>query len=450
MTRGSTDRSDLTRRALDVEPGGRGLRPATARLLRLGAGLLLGLTFLLTQVANAAGAEVQADVAAVAGDPSLESQASPPETPPYPPEAEPPADPTEPTPAPPEPEPTPAPSEPEPTPAPSEPEPTPAPSEPEPTPAPSEPEPTEPPEVEPAPEEPALSEPTDSIDSADEQSPPPPTTPDGAPNVDAGDADGSAEERLRAPRSGRSPEPARFAPPEHDDHIQPVATARERAASTAEDVNHQRSSREPSGPMKARAPLALVREQPARSPIDGDRCDLGGIEGCADVVSASAASVIVIASPRIPTTVSVAVEFGKAGHGWAGAVVFNLWLRRQLRERRMSQRQLAHLSGVNHSTISRLLAGHRTPSLDTAAKLARALRVPNEEIGTELGFVADRPAMPTQRVEAALRGDADLDDTDVRELMDEYIARRRRMRLKAVDSAMAVRSAPAQPPDRPA
>ncbi len=183
--------------------------------------------------------------------------------------------------------------------------------------------------------------------------------------------------------------------------------------------------------------------------MDEGRCDLGRVEGCADVVSASAASVIVIASPRIPTTVSVAVEFGKAGHGWAGAIVFNLWLRRQLRERRMSQRRLAHLSGVNHSTISRLLAGDRTPSLDTATKLARALRVPTD-IATELGFVTGRATMPTQRVEAALRGDEGLDDTDVRELMEEYIARRRRLSLKSVDSPTAVvgssRSSGTDPP----
>jgi transcriptional regulator with XRE-family HTH domain len=168
-------------------------------------------------------------------------------------------------------------------------------------------------------------------------------------------------------------------------------------------------------------------------------------------VSASAASVIVVATPRIPTTVSVAIEFGKAGHGWAGAIVFHLWLRRQLRERRMSQRQLAYLSGVNHSTISRLLTGDRTPSLDTAAKLARALRVRNEDIGTELGFVDGRPPMPTQRVEAALRADMELDDIDVRELMEEYIARRRRLRLRAVDSAAGLhQSSAARSPDPPA
>jgi transcriptional regulator with XRE-family HTH domain len=172
--------------------------------------------------------------------------------------------------------------------------------------------------------------------------------------------------------------------------------------------------------------------------VDSGRCGLSGIEDCAEVASASAASVIALATPRVPTAVSIAVEFGKAGHGWAGAIVFNLWLRRQLRERRMSQRQLAHLSGVNHSTISRLLAGDRIPSLETATKLARALRVPNEDIATELGFVTAQPALPMQRVEAALRGDEGLDDTDVRELMEAYIARRRRLSLKSVDSATAV------------
>jgi transcriptional regulator with XRE-family HTH domain len=37
----------------------------------------------------------------------------------------------------------------------------------------------------------------------------------------------------------------------------------------------------------------------------------------------------------------------------------------------MSQRQLAQQSGVDHSTISRLVRGDRMPSLGTATKLAR-------------------------------------------------------------------------------
>ena len=36
---------------------------------------------------------------------------------------------------------------------------------------------------------------------------------------------------------------------------------------------------------------------------------------------------------------------------------FNSWLRSQLKEKKMSQRQLALQSGVDHSTISRLIKG---------------------------------------------------------------------------------------------
>ena len=53
---------------------------------------------------------------------------------------------------------------------------------------------------------------------------------------------------------------------------------------------------------------------------------------------------------------------------------FNSWLRSQLKEKKMSQRQLALQSGVDHSTISRLIKGDRMPSLGTATKLARGLR----------------------------------------------------------------------------
>jgi transcriptional regulator with XRE-family HTH domain len=166
---------------------------------------------------------------------------------------------------------------------------------------------------------------------------------------------------------------------------------------------------------------------------------------------AVSASVVAFAAPRVPTQVTVAIVFGKAGSGWAGAVVFNVWLRRQLRERRISQRQLAHMSGVDHSTISRLIGAGRTPSLETATKIARALRVPEEDIGRELGFTRERPPLPLQRVESALRGDDELDESDVRVLMDAYLARRRRHHLRAVGSDGASQRPPmASSADSPA
>jgi transcriptional regulator with XRE-family HTH domain len=110
---------------------------------------------------------------------------------------------------------------------------------------------------------------------------------------------------------------------------------------------------------------------------------------------------------------------------------FNAWLRSQLKEKKMSQRQLALQSGVDHSTISRLIKGDRMPSLGTATKLARGLREIGEEADGPAYFasLANRQVLPTTRVEYALRGDEVLTETDVRELMQAYITlRSRRLR----------------------
>ncbi len=112
-------------------------------------------------------------------------------------------------------------------------------------------------------------------------------------------------------------------------------------------------------------------------------------------------------------------------------VSFNSWLRRQLKEKKMSQRQLALQSGVDHSTISRLIKGDRMPSLGTATKLARGLREIRDEVEGPAYFASlgQRTVLPTTRVEYALRGDDVLTEADVRELMQAYIrARTRRLR----------------------
>ena len=82
---------------------------------------------------------------------------------------------------------------------------------------------------------------------------------------------------------------------------------------------------------------------------------------------------------------------------------FNEWLRAQLKAKKMSQRQLAQQSGVDHSTISRLIRGDRMPSLGTATKLARGLREirDDSDTSTALGVVSMGPQNPTARVEYA-------------------------------------------------
>lgn len=64
-----------------------------------------------------------------------------------------------------------------------------------------------------------------------------------------------------------------------------------------------------------------------------------------------------------------------------GVLDFSEWLRTQLKLRRMSQRHLAWKSGVDRTTISRIISGGRTPSLETAVRLMRALREKFDGIG---------------------------------------------------------------------
>lgn len=107
---------------------------------------------------------------------------------------------------------------------------------------------------------------------------------------------------------------------------------------------------------------------------------------------------------------------------------FNEWLRAQLKAKKMSQRQLAQQSGVDHSTISRLVRGDRMPSLGTATKLARGLRElgENDDGPQYLGLIGGGVKNPTARVEYALRADEALSEAQVRQVMEYYLAIRMR------------------------
>jgi len=128
---------------------------------------------------------------------------------------------------------------------------------------------------------------------------------------------------------------------------------------------------------------------------------------------------------------------------------FNEWLRAQLKAKKMSQRQLAQQSGVDHSTISRLIRGDRMPSLGTATKLARGLRELREDADTAqyLGLVAAGAVNPTARVEYALRADEMLSEPQVRQIMEYYLAVRMRRFGRAFQPAAPAPS-PQRPPDR--
>ncbi len=122
---------------------------------------------------------------------------------------------------------------------------------------------------------------------------------------------------------------------------------------------------------------------------------------------------------------------------------FNEWLKAQLKAKKMSQRQLAQQSGVDHSTISRLIHGDRMPSLGTATKLARGLREIRDDTDAPqyLTTVASGTANPTARVEYALRADDVLSEPQVRQVMEYYLAVRMRRFARAYASI--------RPSDRP-
>jgi transcriptional regulator with XRE-family HTH domain len=65
-------------------------------------------------------------------------------------------------------------------------------------------------------------------------------------------------------------------------------------------------------------------------------------------------------------------------------------LRSHLRECGMSPYAIAKSSGVSQSVLSRFLAGERSPTLDTADKLAQVL-------GLELRSVGRKPKRPKAR-----------------------------------------------------
>lgn len=49
------------------------------------------------------------------------------------------------------------------------------------------------------------------------------------------------------------------------------------------------------------------------------------------------------------------------------------WLRREMKRRRMTQRMLGVRTGLDHSTVCRLLAGDREPKLSTVLAVVRVL-----------------------------------------------------------------------------
>lgn len=92
---------------------------------------------------------------------------------------------------------------------------------------------------------------------------------------------------------------------------------------------------------------------------------------------------------------------------------FGAWVLARMRDRGISGRQLAQRAGVDHSTISRLIRSGRSPSYETARKLAHVL---------------ESDPMNTRTIEEAVRRDPVLTDEDIEYLLAEY----RRLRVDRI------------------
>jgi transcriptional regulator with XRE-family HTH domain len=303
---------------------------------------------------------------------------------------------------------------------------------------------------------------SDALSPSDEEVPDSTASPD--PSAAIGDpavSDPSAAEAV-PPLPSALPSPVAVSPLLEDPPHTATRTTSTDSRDSSKPIVGERVSRVASAPVVSGAgqhpyaPAAVPLAEASRSLEPRAAPHLTRLVLPDDLEPATAGFVAGLAvANQAPASVAVAIEFGRAGGGWAGGIVFNLWLRRKLRERPMSQRQLAALSGVDHSTISRLLRDDRTPSLETATKLARALRNVQGESDTADYFdrAPEETLFPARRVEMALRSDGLLDDEEVRRLMNIYLAARRKHQATASSNELSSTgrpSAPARDPTRAA
>ena len=121
-------------------------------------------------------------------------------------------------------------------------------------------------------------------------------------------------------------------------------------------------------------------------------------------------------SPHSPATLAVLSRLMSDFN----AAHFRGWLQAEMRHRAISQRMLARRSGLDHSSISRLLSEGRTPSMETMARLAAALgaRLPAYIAPTVVGDSIDA------NIRAAL-SELGVGSGDIEEMLSLY--RRRRL-----------------------
>jgi transcriptional regulator with XRE-family HTH domain len=89
------------------------------------------------------------------------------------------------------------------------------------------------------------------------------------------------------------------------------------------------------------------------------------------------------------------------------------WLHDGMRARRLTQRGLARVAGIDHSTISRLLREDRSPAHRTVVALGLVL-------GPQPTTPRDGKPEPAEMLQRALRSDPRLTDEQIRRIIEFY------------------------------
>lgn len=75
---------------------------------------------------------------------------------------------------------------------------------------------------------------------------------------------------------------------------------------------------------------------------------------------------------------------------------FPEWLSGELKHRGWKQIDLAEFSGIAQTSISRVMSGMRSPGPNMCNQIAKALKVPPEEVFKAAGLI-DSPALPEDK-----------------------------------------------------
>lgn len=103
---------------------------------------------------------------------------------------------------------------------------------------------------------------------------------------------------------------------------------------------------------------------------------------------------------------------------------FGDWLIEQLRIRNISQAELARVSGVSKGTVSNLINGTKGAGQDSLTAIARALRLPPEEVFRRAGIL---PPLPNK----------DLQDAEILERTSQMTPAQKRAVLAFINSLEA-------------